>query len=166
MDTETIKIIVSVIAILVSLGAGGLAGAFYKQWRDDIRRREDLTLRQQDLNLDNSRRKQEITLNAFNYFLQIYTMIGEVKYLLQNKNAELLKDTNNQNKVRKVADWMNLIAILADKGSIDTDLLDRIAIKKEMKTFHTLVNNSMSQSNVFNDAWTLWPQLDIFSRNT
>src|SRR5262245_41061052 len=164
MDTETIKIIVSIIAILISLGAGGLAGAFYKQWRDDIRRREDLTHREQDLRLDAERRAQEITLDAFSYFLQSYTEIGEAKHIL--RDAELLKDTKNQNKVRKVADWMNLIAILESEGSIATDLLERIAIKKEMKTFYTLVNNSMSLSTAFNDAWTLWPQLDTFARKS
>lgn len=153
MDTETIKIVVSIIAILVSLGAGGLAGAVYKQWRDDIRRRED-----------NAHRKQEITLDAFSYFLQSYTDIGAAKYILTK--AELHQDSINQNKVRKVADWMNLIALLESEGSIDTNLLEKIAIKKEMKTFHTLVNNSMSLSQVFNDAWTLWPKLDAFARKS
>ena len=107
-----------------------------------------------------SQRKEQIALDTLNYFLGIYSDIAEAEYYLQN--PQLLKDIAKQNKVRKVGDWMNLIAVLNSRNSLDKDILERCGVAKEMRTFHTFIKNSMAQSNVFKSAWQFWPDLDNF----
>ncbi len=107
-----------------------------------------------------SQRREQVALEAMKHFLAVYSDLAEAKYFLGDANR--LENPLNQNKVRKVGDWMNLIAFLNSRNLVNKDMLGRCGVQKEMNAFHTLINNSMSNSNVFSDAWNLWPDLDSF----
>ena len=128
----------------ISLVTGGLAGALV------------------NLYFTQRRQRVEIALELIDYFFSNYREIGEVKRILQNPTSL----TNiEENRVRMLGDWLNLVATLCQRKVVDKRLLNDVVVFSEMLIFRNLVQGSINQSNVFNDAWKWWPDLYNFTQS-
>jgi hypothetical protein len=126
-------------ATIISVVSGGLAGAILTWF------------------VTQRRRKVEIAIDLVEYCFSIYDEIANVKALLRGPS---LNDPQQQNQVRKVGDWFELVATLCDKRAVDKTLLEEVVVLNEMNMFHNLVRTYMSKGSELNDAWRWWPNLN------
>jgi hypothetical protein len=125
--------------VVVSLISGGLAGALVNAFITDRRQRT------------------QIALSVLERFFTSYEDIADAKRILQAPQLMALPD--NQNVVRKVGDWFELVASLWKRGSLDRGLMREVAIPKEMDLFRDLVTGSKSTTSAFAEAKNWWPDL-------
>ena len=104
-----------------------------------------------------SRQRQELTLHLLDHFFSIYLDLGEAKGLLKQPSQ---RDPDDLNKVRRIGDWLNLVAILYRQKAVDADLLKRAVLLRELENFHELVTVAKTQdAQHFGDVWNWWPDL-------
>jgi hypothetical protein len=127
------------IPVLVSFISGGLAGAVVNAF---------VTRRWQ---------KTQVALSIIERFFSSYDDIARAKSILRDPTST--KAVDNQNTVRKVGDWFELVSSLWKHSSLNRDLIKEVAIPKEIDLFRDLVTNSKSFTDVFLEAKSWWPDL-------
>ena len=128
--------------IIVSILSGGIAGGVI-QWI-----------------FTRSHRRDQVALDIFKDFLHIYFDIGEALDIL--KDGQKINEETNKNKVRKVADWMNLVALLCLENSVKKKILEQCGVQITMKRFHKFIDQSETKFGAFHNPWTSWRHLNSF----
>lgn len=108
-----------------------------------------------------SHRKEQIALDALNHFLDIYGDIGDALYFLGDVTKCVEHNPDNENKVSKVGDWMNLVAFFYSRNLLNRKIIDQSGIVERMREFCCLVTCSTKESDLFSDVWKKdWSELD------
>ena len=126
--------------------SGGLAGAVFDYFVS--RRREQVGL----------------ALKIMDKYLAEFGEIGECKTILADSTK--LAPVANQNKVRRIGDWFELISILYQSDYLSKTFLDKVGLLAELRKFHELVTQRKNEpQSPLNDAWLAWPHLDAVIRS-
>lgn len=133
-ETEILKIVVAFLS-------GGLAGAVLNYL------------------VSHHRQQVEFVIKVCEKFLDEFSEIGACKTILANSTN--LNDSVQFNRMRRLGDWFELIAIYYDSNYLSKPLLEKIGLFNELRKFHELVSQRKNdQNSPLNDAWLWWPKLD------
>ncbi len=100
--------------------------------------------------------KNHLSMKVADHFLDNYDEIAHVLWVLEDK-SEL--DTSI-NKIRKVGDWLNLVAHLKLNDSVNWELVNNLAAYKTMSAFVIKIDLCRASiGNNFEDAESWWPEL-------
>ncbi len=101
-------------------------------------------------------KKNNLTFKITDHFLNSYDEIANVLWVLEDKK-EL---TSNMSSIRKIGDWLNLVAHLKENNSINWKIADKLAMNKTIQSFVLRVDSCRANSSAyFEDAETWWPDL-------
>jgi len=111
-----------------------------------------------------NRAKVDIALDAIEFYMSIYSELAIVQSLLQGKQ---ITDPAEQNRVRKVGDWLELICTLSKNGAVEVGYLNQVGIHNQVRNFHNNLNGYNSRgNNEFSSAWQWWPTIPTMAGNT
>lgn len=135
------------IQIIVSLVSGGLAGAAVNAF------------------ITSKKQKLDVTLSVIKDFFDIYEKIGRVKGIFAQQNIKELLDKPEQLFVlRQVGDWFHYAASLVREGTVNSDLLSKVGVIKEVEAFREAVSAAKGRSpEHLESAWSWWPNLKNFT---
>lgn len=117
------------------------------------------------LNVLVSRRRQQVefVIKITDRYLDEFAEIAACKSILSSSSA--LQDTINLNRIRKLGDWFELIAIFHNSRYLSKHLLTKVGLLGEFRKFHELVTQRKNETqSPLNDAWLWWPTFDALIR--
>lgn len=136
---------IEVLKIAVAFLSGGLAGAV--------------------LNYLVSRRRQQVefVIKVCDKYLDDFDEIAVCKAILADSSQ--LRDLGQLNRVRRLGDWFELIAIYHASNYLSKQLLEKVGLFSELRKFHELVGQRKNDpESPLNDAWLWWVYLDKLVR--
>jgi hypothetical protein len=123
--------------------SGGLAGAIFTYFAN------------------RQRQRVETGIKLAERYLAEYDEIGACKSLLSD--AIKSKELPNQNRIRRMGDLYELVAILCDAKYASSKFVSECGLTQEMRRFHDLVTARKNEpQSPYNDAWLWWPHLEQF----
>jgi len=132
---------VEIIKITAAFLSGGLAGAV--------------------LNFLVSRHRQQVdfVIKITDRYLDEFAELAACKSILSSSST--LQDMTNLNRIRKLGDWFELIAIFHSSQYLSKNLLNKVGLLGEFRKFHELVTQRKNETySPLNDAWLWWPTFD------
>ncbi len=128
----------TVLILIATMIFGGLAGATFTVWNN--KQSEKMTL----------------SIQLIENFLKEYNEVARVLWVLGEKR-DIAK---NINSIRRIGDWLNLIAHLKLNNAIKWEVVDKLAMYKTMTLFVNKINTCRgSTDSTFDDAEVWWPDL-------
>lgn len=128
----------TVLTLVGSIIFGSLAGAVLTVW------------------FNNQSEKRSLSIQLIDNFLKEYNEVAKVLWILGKKEG--LDD--NINSIRRIGDWLNLIAHLKQNNSIQWEIIDKLAMHKTMTSFIRKIDACRGTSDsTFDDAESWWPDL-------
>jgi hypothetical protein len=141
MNASSVSLSGELIKALIAFVFGTVIGGMISHWFSLQRQRTDFTVKLMDA-----------------FFAQ-YGSIAEVKGLLYITGRVFTPA--EENTVRKVGDWFELVALMCTNGVAQLNLIRAFGLVKELETFSRLV----SQHPQFEEAVKAWDHMQALQKN-
>jgi hypothetical protein len=134
-----------ILKAVVTFVSGGLAGAVLTYF------------------VSRHRQQVEFVIKITDRYLDEFSEIASCKDILLEPSK--LKDASNLNRVRKLGDWFEMIAVFYDSEYLSKGLLEKVGLLVELRKFHELVTQRKNEAqSPVNDAWLWCPTIRSIRR--
>jgi hypothetical protein len=104
-------------------------------------------------------RRTQVALDHIDQCISKQNEIAEVKGILQALGQNHPFSPNEQNRVRRLGDWFEVVALLCRKHYADQKLITQTVLFKEMKDFRNRIDGARTRVNELSDAPQWWQNL-------